>query len=233
MKKNPKRLFSYINQNQSISKAIRGLFDSSGSTKTNQKDIADILIQHFESVFDKTKSLFHKRTNDAITDIDITERKVKDLLEGLDPNKSQGYDRVHPRVLKECASDYAIPLAIIFKTSLATRTVPQAWILANVSPVFKKGSTLDPNNYRQISLTSVVCKLMEKLVKHEIVIYCIRNKLFSDSQHGFVPNKPCITNLLESLDMMTKNLDSKVEMDLIFLDFAKAFDKVNHQLLAF
>ena len=74
---------------------------------------------------------------------------------------------------------------------------------------------------------------MEKLVKHEIVIHCIENKLFSDSQHGFVPNKSCTTNLFESLDMMTKNLDSKVEMDLIFLDFSKAFDKSNHQLLAF
>ena len=74
---------------------------------------------------------------------------------------------------------------------------------------------------------------MEKLVKREIVIHWIENKLFSDSQHGFVLNKSFTTNLLESLDMMTKILDSKVEMDLIFLDIAKAFDKVNHHLLAF
>ena len=95
----------------------------------------------------------------------------------------------------------------------------------------QKSSTLDPNNYRQISLTSVVCKLMEKMIKHEVLKHCINKRLLSDALHGFVPNKSCTTNLLESLYMMTKTLDNKIEMDLIFLDFAKAFDKVNHQLL--
>ena len=72
---------------------------------------------------------------------------------------------------------------------------------------------------------------MEKMIKHEVLKHCINKILLSDAQHGFVPNKSCTTNLLESLDMMTKTLDNKIEMDLIFLDFVKAFDKVNHQLL--
>ena len=98
-------------------------------------------------------------------------------------------------------------------------------------PVHKKGSKIDRRNYRPISLTSVICIILEKIIKADILSYLIRNQLITKAQFGFVPNKFCTTNLLESLDTITKTLSDKNVMDIVFLDFAKAFDKVKHQYL--
>lgn len=109
--------------------------------------------------------------------------------------------------------------------------VPKAWREANVTPLFKKGNNTDPSNYRPISLTSVACKIMEKILKTTIMTHLTKFKLLANEQHGFVKNKACITNLLETFDFTTKALSNKKSVDILFLDFAKAFDKVPHKRL--
>jgi hypothetical protein len=110
--------------------------------------------------------------------------------------------------------------------------VPEAWREANVAPLFKKkGSRLIPGNYRPVSLTSVPCKLLEKIVRDVVMDYLVKNNLISKQQHGFVKNKACVTNLLESTDFLTNSLARKNWVDLLFLDFEKAFDKVPHRRL--
>ncbi|MCP4267589.1 MAG: reverse transcriptase family protein, partial [Candidatus Brocadiaceae bacterium] len=109
--------------------------------------------------------------------------------------------------------------------------VPEEWKLANVTPIFKKGCKSQPGNYRPISLTSVVCKLMETIIRDKIVKHLETNKLLNDTQHGFHNKRSCLTNLLDFFYDIFKMYDEEKAVDIIYLDFQKAFDKVPHKRL--
>ena len=179
----------------------------------------------------ETLPAFARRTNSSISCVTFTPNEVLKHLTSIDPNKTQGPDGIHPLVLRNAATSLHIPLAIIFKQSLDKGELPQAWLDANVTPIHKKGSKLDPANYRPISLTSVLVKILEKLVKSTLMQHLTSNNLISDNQHGFVNQRACVTNLLETADFLTAQHADKIPTYLILLDFAKAFDKVPHRRL--
>jgi len=114
---------------------------------------------------------------------------------------------------------------------MAMGKVPDDWKRANVTPIFKKGSKADPGNYRPVSLTSVCCKMLESLIKDEMMSHLEKNNLITASQHGFFPGRSCTTNLLEFLEGVTAKIDEGKPVDVVFLDFAKAFDKVPKERL--
>jgi len=109
--------------------------------------------------------------------------------------------------------------------------LPAAWKEAVVTPIFKKGARAAVNNYRPISLTSVCCKIMEKLVRNSLLQHMITNGFLSDTQHGFVKGRSCTTQLLKVVDKLSELMDEGMNMDIVFLDFSKAFDSVPHQRL--
>ena len=98
-------------------------------------------------------------------------------------------------------------------------------------PLFKKGSRNKSENYRPVSLTSVICKLLERLIKNHMVEFLVKHKLLNSSQHGFLKARSCLTNVLCFLEEITKWIDVGSPVDIIYLDFQKAFDKVPHQRL--
>ena len=98
-------------------------------------------------------------------------------------------------------------------------------------PIYKTGSKQDPKNYRPISLTSQVCEVFERIIKEETVNYFEINNLMGPSQHGFLKNTSCLTNLLTHMENITKSVDENHSVDSVYLDFRKAFDKVLHQRL--
>ena len=100
-----------------------------------------------------------------------------------------------------------------------------------LSPIHKKGDKQQPGNYRPISLTSVIGKILESIVRDQIMEHCMKNDLFSDAQHGFVPGRSCMTQLLTVLENWTLTIDTGHPVDVIYLDFKKAFDSVPHQRL--
>ena len=122
-------------------------------------------------------------------------------------------------------------LAVIFNKSMQSGVVPPDWKEANVTPIFKKGSKTSPGNYRQVSLTSIDCKLMESCMRDVIVDHLVINTLICDSQHGFMRSKSTTTNLLQFLERLTKEQDDGQAVYMVYLDFAKAFDKVPHRRL--
>ncbi|XP_038671336.1 uncharacterized protein LOC119975618, partial [Scyliorhinus canicula] len=119
-------------------------------------------------------------------------------------------------------------LALIFRSSLATGIVPEDWRIANVVPLFKKGSRDNPGNYRPVSLTSVVGKVLERIIKDTIYNHLDRNNMIRDSQHGFVKGRSCLTNLIEFFEKVTEQVDKGRAVDVVYMDFSKAFDKVPH-----
>ena len=125
----------------------------------------------------------------------------------------------------------ALALTHVFKRSLVEGSVPKDWGKAYVTPIFKKGSKTDPNNYRLVSLTSVACKMMESVMRDAITSHLEQNQLIRTSQHGFIKGTSCPSNLLESLEKTTKAADEGKSLDGVFLDFAKAFDEVPRKRL--
>ena len=106
--------------------------------------------------------------------------------------KSPGPDKIYPRILKEVKEAICKPLCAIFNLSLQTGKVVSEWKLANVAPLFKKGDKSNPGNYRPISLTSVVCKLMESILRDKTVEFLEKNNIFRTrfAQQALMPDKP-------------------------------------------
>ena len=102
----------------------------------------------------------------------------------------------------------SLPLCMIFKKSLDEGVVPLDWRAANVVPLYKKGSKNLPSNYRPVSLTSVICKILESIIKDAISTHLESNSLIKSIQHGFSSGKSCITNLLIYLEQVTSEIDN-------------------------
>ena len=107
---------------------------------------------------------------------------VEKRLIALKPDKSPGPDKIYPRVLRELASQVAYPIYTIFKKSLSDSELPASWKLGHITPIFKRGSKSEASNYRPVSLTSVVCKTLEHLVRADIMKHMWENNLLSDYQ---------------------------------------------------
>ncbi|GAB0208570.1 mitochondrial enolase superfamily member 1 [Grus japonensis] len=140
-----------------------------------------------------------------------------------------GPDSIHPRALRELSDVIVRPLSIIFETSWRSGDVPEDWKKANVTPIYKKGLKEDPGNYRPISLTSIPGKVMEQILLGAITSQM--KHVIGKSQHGFTKDKSCLTNLIAFYDNVTCSIDVGQAVDIVYLDFSKAFDTVLHSLL--
>ena len=139
---------------------------------------------------------------------------------------------MHPKFLYEVRNEISEAISTIFNKSIRTGVVPRDWRDALVTPLFKKGNRSEPGNYRPVSLTCILCKVLEKIVKERLVNHLTRYNILNDSQHGFIKGRSCLTNILDFLEEVYEKLDEGKAVDVIYLDFAKAFDKVPHSRLA-
>ena len=155
---------------------------------------------------------------------------VKKIMK-LRSSSAPGPDGITPRILQNVADIVAKPLALLFAASLAEGRVPDDWRHANVTPVFKKGAKSSVGNYRPISLTSIICKIFESILRDGITAHLATNNVIKASQHGFMSKRSCLSNLLTYLEEITRLVDEGNCVDVVYLDFAKAFDKVPHQRL--
>jgi len=235
-KTNPKAFYSFVNSKLRTRSTVGDLRLQNGVEVISKSGKADILNQFFSSVYtqettDNIPSPQHTTVKKQLLDIEIKEQEVFQLLNKTKIDKSPGLDGIHPRVLKECATELAKPLTILFRNTLQEGHIPYDWREACVIPIYKKGSRTDAANYCPISLTSIICKIMEKLIRHALLQHMISEEILSDYQHGFVMGRSCTTQPLQVIDKWTEILDEGGAVDVIFLDLAKAFDTVPHQRL--
>ncbi|CAM5076528.1 unnamed protein product [Eretmochelys imbricata] len=235
VKSNKKGFFRYVGNKKKAKESVGPLLNEGGNLVTEDVEKANVLNAFFASVFtnkvsSQTAALgITKWGRDGQPSVEI--EVVRDYLEKLDVHKSMGPDELHLRVLKELAAVIAEPLAIIFENSWRTGEVPDDWKKANVVPIFKKGKKEDPGNYRPVSLTSVPGKIMEQVLKESILKYLHERKVIRNSQHGFTKGRSCLTNLIAFYDEITGSVDEGKAVDVLFLDFSKAFDTVSHSIL--
>ena len=166
-----------------------------------------------------------------MNDIAVSKDGVIKLLKGLNPSKALGPDELHPRVLKELATELGPVFAHLFQQSIDTGEIPKEWSLANICPLFKKSDRSLACNYRPVSLTCVPCKLLEHIVCSNIMAHPDEYKLLSDRQHAFRKGHSCETQLTTVINDWAKILDNRGQVDTFILDFEKAFDTPPHELL--
>ena len=128
---------------------------------------------------------------------------------------------------------YQIPpaLTLLYRASINQGAVPSDWKMANIVPIFKKGSKSSPSNYRPISLTSICCKILEHTIFSGISHHPEEHNVIHDEQHGFRSGCSCETQLLITIHDFANNLNNQKQTDAILLDFTKAFNKVSHKQL--
>ena len=232
-KENPKEFFGYVNSHKPIKHQIGPLEDSQGVVHVADMDMANILNDYFVSVYTRENSndvpvLGITHEGQTLDSILCTVDEVTTRIEKLNQYKSPGPDGFLPRVLREVSRQVASHLTAVFNKSLESGVIPEDWRFANVTPIYKKGDRKSPGNYRPISLTSVVGKMLESIITDEIVDHLENHNLIVDSQHGFRQKRSCLTNLLEFFHDMMREHDKDRAVDVLYLDFQKAFDKVPH-----
>jgi len=233
----PKNFWNYANSKLKTRSKIPDLYvNADKELTTNDYDKVEVLSDFFASVYvpKSNDELPILQDKDIFQDMELPHidcNMVEKHLKDLKVSKTPGPDGIHPRVLKELASVLAIPLAKIFQTSIDTGHVPQYWKLANVTPVFKKGNKKDPANYRPISLTCIVSKILEKIVSSTLIDHLRINKLLSNKQFGFLKGRSTNIQMICVMNDWTKSLNEGTPVDIIYLDYMKAFDKVSHRHL--
>ena len=231
-----KRPFAAYVKSKTKTRVNVGPLKVNGENVSDNKSMATLLNDYFVSVFTReptgpvpTPTSMPSRS--VLDSMVFRTAEVKKKLLALRPDSAPGPDRLAARFLREHADIMAPALADLYNKSMREGAVPSDWKKANVTPIFKKGSKTDPGNYRPVSLTSIPCRVMEACMRDKIVQHLEQNRLINPSQHGFMRRKSCTTNLLEFLERVTSEVDRGHAMDIIYLDFSKAFDKVPHKRL--
>jgi len=205
--------------------------------KSDHTDQANLFNNFFHQQFSSPSNYdVHFDTITTQDDIDyvstlFSSSRIVNILGNLNTRKAMGPDKIHGEVLKKCAHTLAPALEILFTKCYVSGNLPSNWKCMIVVPVHKKGSKNDVKNYRPISLTSLVVKVMERIIRDELLGRC--NELIDPRQHGFLPNKSCTTQMVEFCDSLFLSLNRNIRSDVVYFDFAKAFDSVNHDLILY
>ena len=234
---NRRAFFRYVNSKLTVRPEITEMKNEDGRLIDNDEGITSIMVKYFSSVHTAPSNdempEMSPMYESEIRNMEIKKEDIQSRLEKLKVNKSCGPDNINPFVLQKTASTVSVPLEKIFKISLSNGICPSDWRSANVTPIHKKGDRTEPGNYRPVSLTSQVCKVLESMVRKHILEHLAANNILSDKQHGFREGRSCLTNLLEIMETWTEILDEDDGIDVAYLDFRKAFDLVSHKHLLY
>jgi hypothetical protein len=227
----PKAFWSYVNskkQSNSIPREVK----YRGVSATKGENVCELFASFFSSVFIESTS----RTADessymchSLSQIYLERAELFNIMNTLDTNKGTGSDDIPNLFVRECAGVLVEPLFEIFKKSLCEGIFPDLWKISRVVPIYKSGDRTCVENYRPISLLPCFGRLFEKMVYPHI--YHHVSPLLTKGQHGFVSNKSTGTNLSEFVNQVSECLDSRIQVDAVYTDFSKAFDRVDYGIL--
>lgn len=227
----PDRFWKFVNSNRNSSGYPTTMFLQE-RVCDNLLDACNLFADFFESVY-TVKTCLPNPTNDLSCPQFLGFRlEIDDVLSELlelNVNQSAGPDSVPPLVLKMNASVIAQPITDLFNKSLADGYFPSLWKSSAIKPIFKYGVRCDIENYRGICILSVLPKLFEKLVNKHLSFHC--KQIISSKQHGFVSGRSTVTNLVLLTNFVSSALSNGNNVEVVYTDFSKAFDKIDHFLL--
>jgi len=212
-----------------------GSLKEDGKLYTDDTKKADILNKQFFSVFNQDDGTaipqLGPSPHPTMPDISFSSSGIEKLLHNLKVKKAPGPDGISTRYLKEMANIISPCLRIIFTRSYETGVTPADWKRANICPIFKKGERYKASNYRPVSLTSIVSKIMEHCIVSNLLDHLEEHNILYPYQHGFRRKLSTETQLVTFMDQLTSLVGRGNQVDAVVLDFSKAFDKVCHRRL--
>ena len=238
IKKNIKYFYSYAKKFSRLKTGVGPLVDDNDNSKTVScpKQMADLLATQYQSVFSEPKQpmddpadLFPEETNEQnLGNIYFDEVDIIDAIGELNATSASGPDGFPAILLKKCCTPLAKPLYMMWRFSMDSGTIPLLLKRANIVPIHKGGSRGLPKQYRPVALTSHVIKVFEKVARNHLVSYLQEHDLLNPGQHGFRSGRSCLSQLISHFDNILRILEDNDNVDVLYLDFSKAFDKVDH-----
>ena len=237
IRENSKYFFSYAKSKAKIRVPI-GPLEHNGSLVDDTQHMSELLQEQFVKVFStprlsepEVQRLLQDGNDGRFKDIQITESDISESIRKMSSNAGPGPDGIPSVLLKKCVGSLSLPLSLLWRKSLSTGKIPDQFKVGLIIPVFKSGPRNKANNYRPITLTSHLIKIFERILARKLIEYLESCDLLNNGQHGFRQNRSCLSQLMDHYQRILNIMESGNGADVIYLDFAKAFDKVDHGIL--
>ena len=233
IKINPKFFFNYAKKFSKIKSNIGPLIDDDGSYVTEPKTMAGLLSNQYASVFSTPRDApqTEETSQDRIDTISFNEDDIIAAIEELKADSSAGPDGFPAILLKNCKLSLSKPLFILWKRSFDEGHIPVPLKKSMISPIHKGGSKALRANYRPVALTSHLIKIFEKVLRRNVAEFMDMHGKFNPNNHGFREGHSCLSQLLAHYDNILDHLEAGYNVDVVYLDFAKAFDKVDFSIV--
>lgn len=229
----PKKFWEYVNYKKKTN-GFPSKMSYQSHTATSEQATTELFAKFFGDNFTIPTDMSSidvtlARASTNTLEISLSLDEVMAGLLNIDTRKGRGPDDMHPIILKNCAHTLAAPLHILFNKSLAEGIFPDRWKSSYIQPIFKSGKRACIENYRGIAILPTLGKFFESLVHPHL--YNLLSPTITPAQHGFISKRSCVTNLTQFVNITTKEIASGGQMDVLFTDFRKAFDRVDQTIL--
>ena len=237
IKSNPRYFYSYAKRFAKCKSRIGPLENDNNHLTSEPLEMGNILQTQYKSAFSNPDSRLKKvpsaenKFQCQLSDMEFTAIDIVNAIKEIDQNAASCPGDIPAKVLHKCKETLAFPLLLLWQASLKYGKVPAELKTQFITPIYKKGDKSRAENYRPVSLTSHIIKVFERVLRNKIVKYLESNNILTGTQHGFRKGRSCLSQLLDHVDHISKQLLNDNEVDIIYLDYAKAFDKVDHQIL--
>jgi Reverse transcriptase (RNA-dependent DNA polymerase)/Endonuclease-reverse transcriptase len=234
IKLNPKSFWKFVNSKRSNGAGVADFVMLDGRIALTKQDAAELFAEHFSSVYEPSSASNppQSQSNSDLnnwSDFTIPLSTISDKLQNLDTKKAVGPDKLPALLFYNCASSLSFPLFTIFNQSLRSGFFPTQWKIAHVTPIPKEGSAHDVKNYRPISKLSVPAKVFDSIMTDEL--FDRFKDIIVPQQHAFYRKRSTVTNLADHTEKLQRCVDRGSQTDVIYTDYAKAFDKIDHSIL--
>ena len=237
IKTNPKVLYAHAKRKKMSKNSIGPLEGEDGQLYDDPKIMANLLQKQYKSVFSNPETDTdlnnenHPENDSSLEDIEFTEEHIVKAINLIPNHSAGGPDKFPACIFKECKSEIAKPLYMIWRKSLDTGIIPHKYLQQCIIPIFKKDNKAKAENYRPVSLTSHIIKIFERVLRVNIIEYIESSNILSDEQYGFRQGRSCMSQLINHYENLITILEENTNADSLYLDMSKAFDKVDHSIL--
>lgn len=228
---NIKKFWAYVSSFKK--NRIPQCMEYNGTISSNGEEITNMFARHFHTMFSSLTNddnmTFRYNTNINLSSITICETEVVEIILKLNENLGSGTDGIPSIFVKSCLTSLSYPLTLIYNKSLSEGYCPSIWKKALVVPIFKSGHKNNVENYRPISKLCIFEKIFEKII-YKTLFMTVKNILIRE-QFGFIPGRSAESGLVQYTDDIWKSMENRHQVDSVYTDFSKAFDRINHNIL--
>ena len=231
LKHNPQKLWSFIKEKNNKTR-IPGSMTYKDRTISGPENITEAFAEFFSSVYQSSSNVNTLSRESCYTNVNISKITEKDVIfasKELNNSNATGNDNLPTFVVQDCIHVWAKPLSILYNKSLNQNIFPDMWKQSRVVPILKNGSPNCIENYRPITIIPVFAKIYERIL-HNKIFKCVKHQI-SVTQHGFFEKRSTVTNLMTKMQIITNNMNHSIQTDVIYTDFQKAFDSIDHLML--